>query len=253
MLRVTELEAGYAAGPVIRGVSLQVAAGETACIVGSSGSGKTTMLLALAGLLSGARGQVTLDGAPVSAGDRRVGVILQDYGLFPWMTVRENVGIGLRIRGVGEGERRRLAREQLESMGLAACAARWPRELSGGQRQRVAIARCMVLEPELLLMDEPFSSIDALAREEMQETLQKLLARRRLACVLVTHSVEEAVFLGSAIHVLSGSPAGISESLGNTCPTDRDRTSAGFQALCSRVRGALAPGKPARSADGRTA
>ncbi len=241
MLDVRDLAAGYGGSPVVEVAGLQVAAGATECIVGPTGCGKTTLLLSIAGLRPTFRGTVELSGEPVRRGDRRVALVLQDHGLFPWLTVRENAGIGLRLRGVPFATWSHIVDAELGRMGLSAEGGRFPAALSGGQRQRVAVARSLVLEPELLLLDEPFSSVDALSRETLQDVLVGSLAGRRTSCVLVTHDIGEAVLLGSAVSVLAGSPARIVRRFENPAQgRSGHRQSPEFQRLCADVRGALA-------------
>jgi len=207
MLSVSNCRAGYGKTTVLDAVALHVNAGETLAILGSSGCGKTTLLYALAGLKQAWTGSVTLDGIPIVRGDARVGVILQQYGLFPWFTARENVALALRIRGAASEDAKQSTTRALLLMGIEEIGDRYPLGLSGGQQQRVAIARTLVTEPELLLMDEPFSALDAITREALQDALRELLRERRIATVLVTHSVEEAVYLGTKVGILHGRPA----------------------------------------------
>jgi ABC-type nitrate/sulfonate/bicarbonate transport system ATPase subunit len=241
MLDVRDLAAGYGGAPVVEVASLGVAPGATECIVGPTGCGKTTLLLAIAGLRQPMRGTIELSGEPVRRGDRRVALVQQGHGLFPWLTVSENVGIGLRLRGVPSEARTRIVDAELDRMGLKPYGSRFPAALSGGQRQRVAVARSLVLEPELLLLDEPFSSVDALSRETLQDILVASLAGRRPSCVLVTHDIGEAVLLGSAVSVLAGSPARIVRRFENpTQGRPGHRKSPEYQQLCADVRDALA-------------
>jgi NitT/TauT family transport system ATP-binding protein len=241
MLDVRDLAAGYGGSPVVEVSRLEVAPGGTECIVGPTGCGKTTLLLSIAGLRPPMRGTVELSGEPVRRGDRRVALVLQEHGLFPWLTVRENVGIGLRLRGVPHEVRTRIVDAELGRMGLSSEGGRFPVSLSGGQRQRVAVARSLVLEPELLLLDEPFSSVDALTRETLQDILVGSLAGRRTACVLVTHDIGEAVLLGTAVSILAGSPARIVRRFENPSRgRPEHRRSPEYQRLCADVRDALA-------------
>jgi NitT/TauT family transport system ATP-binding protein len=241
MLDVHDLSVAWGATRVVERVGLRVGSGRTESIVGPSGCGKTTLLLAIAGLKAAQEGTVSLDGSPIMPGDRRVALVLQDHGLFPWLTVRANAGLGLKLRGVPSRERERRVEAELARMGLAAAAGRFPAQLSGGQRQRVAVARSFVLGPGLLLLDEPFSSVDALARETLQEFLLAELSERKPACILVTHDIGEAVLLGSAVSVLAGSPARIVSRFENPGQGDPGyRSSAAFQALSAGIREALA-------------
>jgi ABC-type nitrate/sulfonate/bicarbonate transport system ATPase subunit len=244
MLELSECSAAYGPRPVLSSVTLAVAAGHMACIVGPSGCGKSTLLMLAAGLKSPTSGTVRVEGAPGMPGDRRVGLILQQYGLFPWFTVRQNVELGLRIRGTPSAERERTVVRELAQAGLEGCENSYPAELSGGQQQRVAIARAYALEPRLLLMDEPFSALDALSREELQDLL--LARRSRPAILLVTHSIEEAVYLGNEIWVLAGAPGkvvGRFENPGQGSPGYR--TEAAFFRLCGEVRALMAREKAA--------
>jgi NitT/TauT family transport system ATP-binding protein len=241
MLDVRDLSVSYGPARIVERLSLQAGAGRTECIVGPSGCGKTTLLLAIAGLRAAQEGTVELDDSPVAAGDHRVALVLQDHGLFPWLTVRANAGLGLKLRGVPAPERARKVDAELARLDLAAEAGRFPAQFSGGQRQRVAVARSFVLEPDLLLLDEPFSSFDALARERLQEFLLSALAGRRLACILVTHDIGEAVLLGAGVSVLAGSPARIVRRFDNPGQgAPGHRRSSTFLSLCAAIRDTLA-------------
>ena len=202
MIKVEAASAEYGRGVVFSKVAFSVSPGETLAVLGPSGVGKSTLLLTLSGLKRASEGRILLDDSDVSLGDRRVGLVLQSYGLFPWFTVEKNAGIGLEIHGLPANDRRPLIDEMLGQLGLRELRHRYPRELSGGQQQRVALARTLLLDPRLLLLDEPFSSLDALSREELQDLLLDLLSRRSISTVLVTHSIEEAVYLGDSIGIL---------------------------------------------------
>ena len=246
MLELSDCSAAYGPRPALSSVSLQVAAGHTACIVGPSGCGKTTLLMIAAGLKSPSTGTVRVDGEPGRPGDRRVGLILQQYGLFPWFTVRQNVELGLRIRGTPASERHRIAVRELGLAGLEGCENLYPGQLSGGQQQRVGIARAYALDPRLLLMDEPFSALDALNREALQDLLLFSARGSRPAILLVTHSIEEAVYLGNEIWVLAGSPGRMVGRFENPGQGSREyRTENGFFKLCGEVRALMAPNAPA--------
>lgn len=201
--------AGYGNRTILTALNLQIAIGETIAVIGRSGSGKTTLLHMAAGLHRPECGAITIDSRPVRAGDPAVGLVLQHYGLFPWMRTIVNTELGLRLRGVGRQERRAQAHSELERFGLFGLAMRFPAQLSGGQRQRVALARTTVLRPRLLLLDEPFAALDALTREELQADLLQRGVLSGSATILVTHSVEEAVFLADRIGVLHGNPASL--------------------------------------------
>ncbi len=204
--------------------------------MGPSGCGKTTLLSLIAGLLPVTSGELLVAGEAVQPRRPGTSLVLQEYGLLPWKTVRRNAGLGLEIRG----QSLEAADRALAEVGLKELANRWPHQLSGGQRQRVAIARSLALEPDLLLMDEPFSALDALTREEMQDLLLSIWQRRQTSLVLVTHSIAEAVYLGQQIIVLSPRPGRIvghfrNESVG-------DRRGRRFHELINEIRDTLEKG-----------
>ncbi len=245
MIAVSSCEARYGSTPVFAGLSLEVSPPQVVAVVGPSGCGKTTLLSVMAGLKPPASGSVLLDGSALRPGDPRIGLILQQYGLFPWLTVEQNVELGLRLRGVGRGERVERAGALLDQTGLAGLERRYPAQLSGGQQQRVAIARTLAVEPELLLMDEPFSSLDAFAREELQDLTLGLLESRRasrpMMTVLVTHSIEEAVYLSHTVLLMSRGPASrIVGRIDHSEPGRRyERKAEGYFDACRAVREAM--------------
>ena len=244
MLSARGLHLAYPGGPaVLDGLDLDVGRGETLAVVGPSGCGKTTLLYLLCGLAAPDSGLVGLDGAPVTGPTPDISILLQDYGLLPWKTVLANVTLGLEIQGVPRAEREERARRLLDEMGLAGRERDLPARLSGGEQQRVAIARAFVHEPKVLLLDEPFSSLDAQTRERLQLTLLTTWRARRTPFVLVTHSLEEAAFLGGRILVLGGRPARVTACLDNPGfpdPGYRDRPE--FHALVTQLRRLLARG-----------
>jgi ABC-type nitrate/sulfonate/bicarbonate transport system ATPase subunit len=208
MLSIRDCSTGYADATLFADLTLHVAAGEVVVVVGRSGVGKTTLLHIAAGIHTPRRGQVTLDGRPLEAGDRRVGMVQQHFGLFPWLTVGANVALGLRLRGVPRSDHARRAHAALREVGLEDRRDAYPGELSGGERQRVALARTRSYHPRLLLLDEPFSALDAITREELQEDFMRLQLADGPAALLVTHSLEEAVFLSHRIGILRAHPLG---------------------------------------------
>jgi len=252
MLTITGARAAYGDIPVFSGLDLSVSAGETVSLIGPSGCGKSTLLAAAAGLKPLEEGRVDLDGSPVSSGDRRIGLVLQNYGLFPWLTVEKNAALGLKIRKTPREEIRRILEELLPRLGLRGLEHRYPGELSGGQQQRVALARTLALDPRLLLLDEPFSALDAMTREDLQELLLSLLAGRRGMTVLVTHSVEEAVLLGREILVMDPSGSGSFHSrTANPGAGEKDyRSSPEFFRRVLEIRGILADLKAREGAAG---
>lgn len=196
-------------------VALEVAEGEPVAVIGPSGCGKSTMLLLAAGLLAPDSGRVLVGGTPLGGVRRTSALILQDFGLFPWKTVFHNAGLGLEIRGHRRAELAERVGAALERVGLAEFANAYPGELSGGMRQRLALARALALDADLLLMDEPLSALDALTREDLQDVLLDLWRQRGHTSVLVTHSIEEAVYLGRRVVVLTSRPGRIAAVVDN--------------------------------------
>lgn len=225
---------------VLDGVDLDVIEGGLTCIVGPSGCGKTTLLRLMAGLLAPTSGEVLFEGAPVGGPGPERGMVFQEYALFPWRTVARNVSFGLEIAGVPRHDARRRADEYLRVVGMTGNDDLYPRELSGGMKQRVAIARTLAVEPAVLLMDEPFASLDAQTRNAMQAFLVGLWEATGKTVVFVTHSVDEAVYLGSEIVGLSGRPARVVRSFANPQPYPRNRTDGEFIRLRSRILAYLA-------------
>ena len=198
---------------VLEDISFSLNAGDSLAIIGPSGCGKTTLLAIMAGLVPATAGRVRIQGNRSRPG--KTSIILQDYGLFPWKTLAENVALGMKIQGMPAGARAARTRRLLEELDLAPYAHHYPVQLSGGQKQRVAIARAIATEPDILLMDEPFSSLDALTREHLQAVMKDMWRKNRLTFAIVTHSVEEAVFLGRFILVLGSRPARIRAMVDN--------------------------------------
>ena len=187
----------------VHDVSLEVKQGEFVSIVGPSGCGKTTILNMVAGFIPVSGGEILVDGKPVRGPGPDRGVVFQSFALFPWKTVLENVAFGPRMRGLPKAECDRIAHEFVALAGLSHAAARYPAELSGGMQQRVGVARALANNPDVLLMDEPFASVDAQTRMTLQEELTRIWMERRLTVVFITHDVEEAVFLADRVVALS--------------------------------------------------
>ena len=224
------------------GVDLSIAEGEFVSIVGASGCGKSTLLSIVAGLQESTAGTVMLDGQPIDGPGRDRGVVFQSYTLFPWLTALANVEFGLRQEPINRSERAARAREQLDLVGLADFADRYPAELSGGMKQRVAIARSLAYRPRILLMDEPFGALDALTRRMMQELLTEVWDRHRLTVLFVTHDVEESIFVSDRVLVMTNRPGRIKEQI--PIPLGRPRshelvTSPEFRALYEHVLGSI--------------
>jgi NitT/TauT family transport system ATP-binding protein len=212
----------------LRDINLEIRDDEFVCFVGPSGCGKTTLLRIIAGLETATTGSVTLDGQEITGPDPKRGMVFQEYSLFPWRTVLDNIAFGLEMKGVPKSERNRIAGEYLDLVGLTQFAGHYPYELSGGMRQRVAIARALANDPDVLLMDEPFGALDAQTRNRMQKELLSIWEKTKKTIVFVTHSVDEAVYLADRIVVLSGRPGTIREVLDLPWPKPRDRTSTEF-------------------------
>jgi sulfonate transport system ATP-binding protein len=219
------------------GVSLTVALGEIVAVIGGSGCGKSTLLRAIGGLDPASEGTIMLDGERITAPHEKIGIIFQEPRLLPWLKVAGNVGFGLGARPKSERALRVAA--ALERVGLADKAGVWPRELSGGQAQRVAIARALVPRPEVLLLDEPFSALDAFTRTDLQDHLLDLWADAKPTLILVTHDVEEAIVLGDRVLVMGARPGRIVDEIGVDLPRPRDRQSAAFDFAKRRVLSAL--------------
>jgi len=230
----------------LREVSFSLASGSISAVIGPSGCGKSTLLYILAGLLPPSGGKVLINGERPLPGRRATSLILQDYGLLPWKTVWDNVVLGLVVRRLPPGEIRATGERVLQEMGLGELRKRYPAELSGGQRQRVAIARALATKPDLLLMDEPFSSLDALTREALQDILQKILQAGGLTVLLVTHNIEEAAYLGRRVIVFTPHPGCVYKIFENprACSPGYRKTAEFFR-LCTELRGALELGRGA--------
>ena len=190
----------------VEGVDLTVAEGEFLVILGPSGCGKSTLLRIIAGLEVATQGEVLVSGQPVRRPGRDRGMVFQSYTSFPWLTVEENIGFGLELRGVSKQRKRHIVGHYLQATGLGDARKKYPKELSGGMKQRVAIARTLANEPEILLMDEPFGALDAETRWHMQELLLEVWGDLKTTVLFVTHDVEEAVYLGDRIFVSKSRP-----------------------------------------------
>jgi NitT/TauT family transport system ATP-binding protein len=208
-----ELGQGPQAFEAVHDISLTIEPGEFVCILGPSGCGKSTLLGALAGHITPSKGRLTVDGAPIAGPHPDRGIVFQHHTLFPWKSVRENVSFGPKMRGFKKAERLRMANEILGLVELADFSDRYPRQLSGGMQQRVELARVLVNRPRLLLMDEPFSALDALTRMRMQELLLDIWERVRTTILFVTHDIDEALFLADRIIVMSPRPGRILEEI----------------------------------------
>ncbi|WLS79299.1 taurine ABC transporter ATP-binding subunit [Erwinia pyri] len=213
MLRVSNLTARYGGQLALQDINLTIEPGELLVVLGPSGCGKTTLLNLIAGFLPAVSGSITLDGKVVTGPGAERGVVFQHEGLLPWRNVLDNVALGLQLAGVAKPQRRDIARQMLKKVGLEGAEKRFIWQLSGGMRQRVGIARALAANPQLLLLDEPFGALDAFTREQMQELLLNLWRESGKQVLLITHDIEEAVFLASTLILLSTGPGRVTERL----------------------------------------
>ncbi|MBW4474577.1 MAG: ABC transporter ATP-binding protein [Stenomitos rutilans HA7619-LM2] len=197
----------------LKDINLEVNWGELVCIVGASGSGKSTLLRLIAGLDRPSAGEICVDGLPVTAPGADRGMVFQRYTLYPWMTVAQNVGFGLNLQGVPRSDRQQQVCHYLDVVGLSQFAESYPKELSGGMKQRVAIARVLACEPKILLLDEPFGALDIQTKETMQQFLLQVWRQTGVTILMITHDIEEAVFLAQRVYVMSAHPGTIKQEL----------------------------------------
>jgi NitT/TauT family transport system ATP-binding protein len=226
----------------LESISFQVGEGEFLCIVGPSGCGKTTLLRILGGLLAPTRGTVYFHGEPLDSPRRQIGFVFQKANLMPWRTVLKNTTLPLEVQGLSRAEAHALAQELLELVGLAWFEKVYPRELSIGMQQRVAIARALIHDPAILFLDEPFASLDALTRERMNLELLRIWEARRKTVVMVTHSIQEAVFLADRVLVMSPRPGRIETAVSVSLPRPRQLAmlySQEFSSLSQHIRRAI--------------
>jgi sulfonate transport system ATP-binding protein len=219
------------------GVSIRVPQGEIVAVVGGSGCGKSTLLRVTSGLDPATQGTVTLNGTRITAPHEKIGMIFQEPRLLPWLSVADNVGFGL--NHLPAAERNARVAKVLERVGLTEKAGMWPRELSGGQAQRVAIARALVPKPEVLLLDEPFSALDAFTRVDLQDHLLDLWADLKPTLILVTHDVDESIVMADRVLVMRPRPGRIFDEIETDLPRPRDRQSAAFDFAKRRIMAAL--------------
>ncbi|MBR8741956.1 ABC transporter ATP-binding protein [Nocardiopsis sp. MG754419] len=229
MLEVTGLQKIYNGGATaveaVRDLTFSLAEGELVCLVGPSGCGKTTLLKCIAGLMAPTDGTVELAGRPVLSPPPGMAVVFQEYGrsLFAWMSVRDNVELPLKEKKLPKERRTALVSESLEAVGLTDFADAYPWQLSGGMQQRVAIARAIAYEPQVLLMDEPFAAVDAQTRADLEDLVRQIWQRLGVTVLFVTHDIDEAVYLGERVLVLSNSPTVVQDDITVDLPAERDQ------------------------------
>jgi NitT/TauT family transport system ATP-binding protein len=254
LLEARGLRQAYGGTVAIGGIDLGVERGELVCVVGPSGCGKSTLLRCLAGLLTATGGEVRLRGRPVDRPPAEMALVFQDYGrsLFPWLSVRQNVALPLRARRLERDVRDSRVLRSLGAVGLVGLDDRYPWQLSGGMQQRVAIARALAYQPEILLLDEPFASVDAQTRADLEDLLLGVWETSGLTVVLVTHDIDEAVYLGDRVVVLSPGPARVLETIEVGLPRPRDQVGTKglpeFAALRGRLYQRLRGRPPVRAA-----
>lgn len=239
LLDIRGLNKSYGAVEALRGAELSVPAGEFVCLLGASGCGKSTLLRIVAGFEAPTAGTVLVHGKPVNGPGPGRGMVFQDYGLFPWLTVHQNVGFGPQARGIPRAEVAQLADRFVAMVGLQRFAAAYPHQLSGGMKQRVAIARVLANDAEVMLMDEPFGALDAMTRERLQDELLTVWRERKLTVLFVTHSVEEAILLADRVVVLSPGPGRIVAEERIELARPRDVASPEFNVIRRRLAGML--------------
>ena len=256
---------GHAYGPrqIFQGLEFSIRKGEFVCIVGPSGVGKTTLLQCLTGLQKSSEGSIHFDGQVVSGTPHGMAIVFQDYSrsLMPWLSVLDNVTLPLRSAGVPKKERRRLATEALAKVGLDDFTGSYPWQLSGGMQQRVAIARALAFEPKVIVMDEPFASVDAQTRADLEDLVLKVRDELGITVLLVTHDIDEAVYLADTVLVLAGKPASVEAMIPVDLPTPRDQLTTKAEHRFAELRAdvyklikkpaAAAPTQNADATDGR--
>jgi ABC-type nitrate/sulfonate/bicarbonate transport system ATPase subunit len=207
---------------VLDNVDIELKANEFICLVGSSGCGKSTLLKIIAGLMSPTTGEVRVEGETVEGPGSDRGMVFQSYSLFPWLTVAKNIEFGLKLQGMPQRERQERIAYYLDVVGLSRFAHALPKQLSGGMKQRAAIARALANEPEVMLMDEPFGALDAQTKEQLQQFMQEIWERTHMTILMVTHDVEEAIFLSHRVYIMDSHPGRIRENLTIPLPEHRE-------------------------------
>jgi len=221
-IELSHVSKHYGSMQALKDVSLTVQEGEFVVIVGASGCGKSTMLNMIAGFDRPTGGQIHVEGRENQGVNPQCGMVFQQYALFPWMTVQDNIAFGLKMKGMGRAERRRRAQEYVDMVGLRGFEQSYPKALSGGMRQRVAIARVLANNPKVMLFDEPFAALDAMTRQVLQEQLVRIYEQQRKTILFITHSIDEALLLSSRIIVMSARPGRIVQDISNDLPHPRN-------------------------------
>ena len=241
MLNVKKISASWKDLKIFSKISFTIEEGKTAAVLGPNGCGKTTLLSVIAGQKEqdNKAGTISLSGRNIEKGDRRIGCILQTYGIFPWLDVEKNIALPLRIAGRSRIEIENEINSALIRFNLSEHKKQYPASLSGGEKQKLALARTMVIRPQLLLMDEPFSAIDTLTREELQNFLRQLLSENRITTLIITHSIEEAVFLADQIHIMGKKPSVNLAGTVNVARSFKERSDPSFLSQVIFIRNIL--------------
>lgn len=221
----------------LKDINLEIAKGDFVCLLGPSGCGKSTLLNAIAGFALPSSGSITADGKEITGPGPDRGMVFQEYALFPWMTVEQNIAFGLEIKGMPADERQQRVSDLLNMLGMSDFATRFPKELSGGMRQRVAIARVLALDSPIMLMDEPFGALDALTRRTLQDELLRIWSELKKTIIFVTHSIEEAIYLADRIVVMTYRPGTVKRDITVTLARSRDPSTPEFNALKRELSG----------------
>ena len=254
ILRAVGVHKVYGAVEAIQHLDVEVATGEFLCILGPTGCGKSTFLNLVAGFEAPTQGEVLLSGKPIERPGPEREMVFQEHGLYPWLTVEGNVEFGPRIRGGGRQERRQLARNFLDLVGLTGFECHYPDQLSGGMKQRAALARTLINEPQVLLMDEPFGALDAITRTQMQQLLLSIWSKTQATVIFVTHDVDEAILLGDRVLVMTPRPGRVAAEFEISLPRPRAyevTTTDAFVAIKRQLLQVLKNVVPEVSANGR--
>lgn len=231
LIRVERVAKRFGSFQALEGAELRINAGEFICLIGASGCGKSTLLRIIAGFEQASDGVVLVGGREVDGPGPDRGMVFQDYGLFPWLSVRDNIGFGPRARGLPKARVRETVDRFIDMVGLSRFAESYPHQLSGGMKQRVAIARVLANDARVVLMDEPFGALDAMTREKLQDELLEIWARTGLTVIFVTHAIEEAILLADRVVAMSPGPGRIVSDTAIALPRPRDVSSEPFNAL----------------------
>jgi len=247
IIRVERVTKQFGAFTALEGAELRVEEGEFICLIGPSGCGKSTLLRILAGFEQASAGYVFVGGREVVGPGPDRGMVFQDYGLFPWLNVRQNIGFGPSARGLSKAKIDTIVDRFIDMVGLSAFADRFPHQLSGGMKQRVAIARVLANDARVVLMDEPFGALDAMTRVKLQADLLELWARTGLTVIFVTHAIEEAILLSDRVVAMAAGPGRIISDTAITLPRPRDVSSPEFNALRRSLNAQLHPAEMTHS------